>query len=90
MKKPTILDARGHVALDEDQKACIELVKETLAQCLEGNIHSIGIVACLDGGFGTAMAGRRAGDLNLGCDKLKRDILDATTEAGDATLRRFT
>ncbi len=64
----------------EDQIACIELIKETLAQALEGNISCIGIVACMPNGFASVMAGNRPGDLNLGCDDLKARILEAVLE----------
>jgi hypothetical protein len=66
--------------VSEDQSAIIDLLKETLAQALEGNIKTVGVVACLEGGFATVMAGRQAADLNLGCDELKRKILLAVTE----------
>jgi hypothetical protein len=64
-------------ALTEDQKAVIDVVKETLAQALEGSITSIGIVACMGTGYATIVAGRQAADLNMGCDSLKRKIIDA-------------
>ncbi len=66
--------------LDEDQLAIIDMVKETLAQALEGNFTTIGIVVCMKEGFASAMSGRDAGSLNLACDDLKRKILDAVTE----------
>ena len=63
--------------LTEDQRAIVEMLKETLAQALEGNFHTIGIVVCMKPGFSHAMAGSDAGNLNLGCDDLKADILAA-------------
>ena len=63
--------------LDEHQVACVEMLKEALAQALEGNIHSMAIVLCMQGGWATNVAGNRPGDLNLGCDDLKTKILDA-------------
>lgn len=72
--------------LTEDQKAVIEIAKETLAQCLEGQITSIGIVACMKTGYATVMAGRQAADLNMGCDSLKAKILNAVESAGEATM----
>jgi hypothetical protein len=66
--------------LDDNQVACVELLKEALAQALEGNISCLGLVVCLQGGWATNLAGNRPGDLNLGCDDLKRKILDAVTE----------
>ncbi len=74
--KPTIIGK----PMSEEQVAIVDLLKEALAQALEGNIKTVGVVACLDGGFATVMAGRQAADLNLGCDELKRKILDAVME----------
>lgn len=70
--------------LTESQIAVVDLLKEALAQALEGNITTVGIIACMENGFATVMAGSRAGDLNLGCDALKRKILDAV-ENSDKT-----
>ena len=75
-------------ALNESQKAVVELLKESLAQALEGQITSIAVVVCMKTGYATAMAGRQAADLNMGCDTLKRKILDAVEEAGEHTMSR--
>lgn len=72
--------------LTEDQKAVIEICKETLAQALEGNISSIAIVACMKSGYATVMAGRQAADLNMGADSLKAKILNAVESAGEARM----
>lgn len=69
--------------LSESQTACIDLLKEALAEALEGNITSIGVVACMKGGFATVMAGTQAADLHLGCADLQRKILGAVTEDGN-------
>ena len=69
----------GKPAFTEDQIAIIDLVKETLAQALEGNIKTIGIVACMEDGFASVMSGRQAADLNLACDDLKYKIHAAVT-----------
>lgn len=66
--------------LSEDQIAIVDMLKETLAQALEGNFTTIGIVVCMKDGFASAMCGRQAADLNLACDDLKRKILDAVTD----------
>jgi hypothetical protein len=68
--------------LSEDQIAVIELCKETLAQALAGEITSVGIVACMKGGYAHVMAGRQAADLNMGCDSLKLAILETVEKAG--------
>jgi len=66
--------------LSEDQAAIVDLLKEALAQALEGQIKTIGIVACMENGFATVMAGRDAGSLNLACDDLKYKIHAAVTD----------
>jgi hypothetical protein len=60
--------------LTDDQRSCVDLLKETLAVALEGRIHTIGIVACMDAGYAHVMAGTQAANLNLGCDSLKHAI----------------
>ena len=75
------------VPLTEDQIAIVDILKETLAQAIEGNFYTIGIVVCMKEGFASAMAGKDAGSLNLACDDLKRKILDAVT---DGTAERLT
>ncbi len=66
--------------LDPNQVACVEMLKEALAEALEGKVSCMGLVLCLPGGWATNLVGSRPGDLNLGCDDLKRKILDAVTE----------
>ncbi len=66
--------------LPEDQVAICNLLKETLAEALEGKIKTVAIIACMDDGFGSVMAGRQAAALNLACDELKAKILAAVTE----------
>lgn len=66
--------------MPEDQAIIIDLLKETLAEALEGKIKTIGIIACFDDGFGSVMAGKQAGALNLACDELKSKILAAVLD----------
>lgn len=79
MNSTAILGKRD---LSESQVACIDLLKEALAEALEGKVYGVGIALCMDGGWATVMAGTRPGDLNLACDDLKRKILGAVTEGG--------
>lgn len=74
--------------LSEDQKAVIEIAKETLAQALEGEISSIGIVACMKTGYATVMAGRQASDLYMGAGSLQKKILDVVENAGADVMGR--
>lgn len=73
MTKPTIV--KPPQPLTQDQIDIVDMVKELLALCLEGQISTIGIVGCKPEGFFVAMRGRQAADLNLACDDLKADIL---------------
>lgn len=74
--------------LTDDQIQVIDILKETLAQAIEGNFTSIGIVVCMKKGYAHAMAGSQAADLNLGCDSLKAAILGAVEGAGGRALER--
>lgn len=65
-----------------DQAAVIDLLKEALAQALEGNITSVGVVACMATGYAHVMAGRQAADLYMGCGSMQREILDAVSSEG--------
>jgi hypothetical protein len=69
------------IGLDENQVACVDALKEALAQALEGNVDSMAVVLCMKGGWATHIAGNRPGDLNLGCDDLKGKILDAVVNS---------
>lgn len=73
--------------LSPDQIEIIDMIKELLALCLEGQITTVGIVGCREAGFFSAMRGRQAADLNLACDELKKRILD---EVLDTTADRNT
>ncbi len=82
--KDDLLNGSGIIGagpkLSDNQIACIDLIKEALAEALEGKVFGVGIALCMDGGWATVMAGSRPGDLNLACDDMKRKILDAVTE----------
>ena len=73
IKMPGLVGAKK---LSEDQLQIVEILKETLAQTLEGNITSIGIVACMKTGYATLMGGRQASDLYMGAASLQKKILD--------------
>lgn len=68
--------------LTPDQMSCVDLLKETLAVALEGKIDTIGVIACMEGGYAHVMAGSQAANLNLGCDSLKHAIR-AEVEGGN-------
>lgn len=84
MNKPHIIGLTPK--LSEDQKAVVEIARETLAQALEGQISSIGIVACMKTGYATVMAGRQAADLFMGAGSLQRKILDAVEASGESAM----
>jgi hypothetical protein len=69
------------------QKGVVEVLEETLETAKAGQIEAIGIVVCMKDGYASAIAGKRAADLNLGCDSLKRKILDAVENAGSKILK---
>lgn len=73
--KPTLIKP-----LTEAQQSCIDLLAEAFEQAKGGHISSVGIIVCMANGYATVMAGTQAADLNLGCDSLKRKILDAVEE----------
>ncbi len=71
--------------LTPDQMSCVDLLKETLAVALEGKIDTIGVIACMAGGYAHVMAGSQAANLNLGCDSLKHAI---RAEVEDGNVKR--
>jgi hypothetical protein len=77
MNGPTLLTAKP--LLTESQQACVDLLEEALKEARAGNIHAIGIIACLDGGFASVMAGTHAGDLTLGAFDLQCKIREEVT-----------
>lgn len=82
--KPELLNGASPIIgtgpkLSDNQVACIDVLKEALAEGLEGKVSGIGLVLCMDGGWATMIAGERPGDLNLGCDDLKYKIHGAVT-----------
>lgn len=84
---PAILLNAPKAILTEGQQAVVELLEQTIEQARMGGINSIGIVVCMKSGYATVMAGTQAADLNLGCDSLKKKILDAV-ENSDGVGRR--
>ncbi len=76
-------------SLSPDQLAVVDLLKEALAQALEGSITTVGIVACMKQGYATVLAGRQASDLFMGCASLQRKIIDTVEAAGEETVKRF-
>lgn len=85
MTKPIIMVAPP--TLTDNQLACVDLLSEALEQARAGNISSVGIIACMKTGYATVMAGNQPGDLNMGCDSLKKKILEAVEHAGSKIMR---
>jgi hypothetical protein len=73
----TPLIGLGKPKLDERQQACVDLLSDALEEALKGRVTSAALVVCMDDGIGTNMAGVNGLGLNIGCDKLKREILEA-------------
>lgn len=84
--KPTIFPAPP--ALNEMQQACVDLLTDALEEAMKGRISSVAIVVCMDDGIGTNMAGTNGLALNIGCDKLKREILEAIFVDGNVAKKR--
>ena len=86
MSKPNIIGLKK--PLTEDQKAVVEVLKEALAQALEGEISSVAVIACMKTGYATEMAGRQASDLFMGAGSLQRRIINAVEAAGSVVQGR--
>lgn len=80
MNKPAVI-LLNPSSLSDDQKACVEVLRQAYELALEGKISSIGVVACMKGGYAAVMGGTGAADLNLGLDDLKDQILSGVREA---------
>ena len=65
--------------LNEDQQACVDLLTEALEEAKAGKVFAMAMIVCMEGGFANVMAGRRAGDLYMGCGDLQNKILAAVT-----------
>jgi len=76
------------VVLNDAQQDCLDKLREAVAEAEKGNIYAIGLVACMKTGYATVIGGTRAGDVNLGCDSLKRRILDGVEGAAQPTILR--
>ena len=74
--------------LSEAQQACVDLLEETLIEAKKGAIETIGIIACLKSGYASVMAGSNASSLNLGCDSMKKKILDAVEGPRSSIIRQ--
>jgi hypothetical protein len=74
--------------MTEAQVDIVDLLKEALAQALEGRIRTVGILLCLESGFASVMAGSDAGSLNLAADDLKYKIHAAITQGTQERLSR--
>ena len=70
--------------LTDDQSACVDLLQQALEMAEDGKVDSVCMVVCMTNGWATVMAGRRAGDLNLGCDDIKAKILAEVTSGNVA------
>jgi hypothetical protein len=79
VQKPILLSP---TPLTEAQMACVDLLSEALEQARAGIITSVGIIVCMKGGYASVMAGTQAADLNIGCDSLKKKILNAVDGDG--------
>ena len=63
--------------MNDGQKDCIDKLEEALKEARRGNIHTVGIIVCMKKGYAATIGGTNAAELNLGCDSLKKKILEA-------------
>jgi hypothetical protein len=87
--KPIILPPQ---LLNEAQQDCVDKLEQALDQARKGRIFTVGIVACFKSGYASTIGGTDAGSLNLGCDSLKRKILDSVegeSEPKPSSIRRI-
>ena len=80
MTKPIILPSSG--LLSEAQQDCIDKLKEALRSAEKGEIYSLAMVLCMHDGYATTLAGTKAAELNMGCDSIKRQILERSEGRG--------
>lgn len=73
MNKPILLSP---TVLSDVQLDCIDKLAEALDEAKSGNVFTVGIIVCMKGGYGVTIGGTNAAELNLGCDSLKRKILE--------------
>lgn len=85
--KPTLI-TQGPQVLEPMQQACVDVLSDALEEAIAGNVTSVAIVACARDGIGTNMAGTNGLALNIGCDKLKREILEAIFVDGNVAKRK--
>lgn len=71
--------------LDEMQQNCVEVLSDALDEAMKGNITSVALVVCMTDGIATIMAGTNGLALNIGCDRLKREIYAAIFEDGNVS-----
>ena len=62
------------------QQACVDMLEEALGEARRGKVYTVGIIACMETGYATVMAGPHAAELNLGCDSLKKKIMAAVED----------
>lgn len=87
--KPVLLSSAAQPSgLDDKQQACVDLLGDALEEACKGRITSVAIVVCMDDGIGTNMAGSNGLALNIGCDKLKREILEAIFIDGNVARKK--
>lgn len=80
---PAIILNAPKAVLTEGQQAVVEMLEQTLEQAQTGKINALAIVVCFATGYATAMTGSNGAHLNLGCDSLKKKILDAVEGGGE-------
>jgi hypothetical protein len=71
----------GAKVLNDDQRSCVDALEQALELARDGGVHGMAIALAMDGGWSTAIAGTRPGDLHLACHDLQNKILDAVVNS---------
>lgn len=80
MAKLLNIGANGPIPADPSVTAVIHLLEQALTAAKAGEITSIGLVVCMENGFGASFAGTQGAEINLGLDSLKANILKAISD----------
>lgn len=88
MNNGTVIIPQSKPELNPMQQACVDCLSDALEEALKGRITAVALVVCMDDGIGTTMAGTNGVALNIGCDKIKREILEAIFIDGNLARKR--
>jgi hypothetical protein len=82
MTKPSIIKPQS-LSLTTSQQACVDALTDALEEAMKGKITSLALVVCMADGIAPIMAGTQAGDLMLGIERIKQNILAEIFDRGN-------